>query len=212
MYVCVVDEELIRASGRVSNEVRTARARDRLVDATLGALIDVGFIATTQVEICARAGLTRGALNYHFPSYERLLAVALGVAIDRLLDFPPTPPVEGPVERWVYQAASCIERPEFKAVLELWLAARNDPELGEALSETIAQVAELFDPSMVLQEHGDSADATAVYRTIAEAFIGLGLGRAVGGGALPHEPAVLGVLLDLARDLDQRIATPKSTQ
>lgn len=197
---------------RTTNHARSARTRAALTDATVASLIEVGYAGTTGVDVAQRAGVTRGALQYHFPEYEQLLAAALGTAYDRLLDPPPPPAGLGPFEGWVHQAHASVSSPEFKAVLELWLAVQNDEALGGRLGEAMAQGASLFDPKSTLAEIDIelTAKAEAIYRTIFEALVGLGVGRLTNGGApLGHERSVFGVLCDLARDLDQR--TPSSS-
>lgn len=50
-------------------------ARDKLLDASLSLIREQGFAATTVDELCARAGVTKGAFFHHFESKD-----ALGVA------------------------------------------------------------------------------------------------------------------------------------
>jgi TetR/AcrR family transcriptional repressor of nem operon len=54
---------------------RPATARDRLLDAALGVIRAKGFSATSVDDLCAAAGVTKGAFFHHFESKE-----ALGVA------------------------------------------------------------------------------------------------------------------------------------
>jgi TetR/AcrR family transcriptional repressor of nem operon len=54
---------------------RPAPARDRLLDAALGVIRAKGFSATSVDDLCAAAGVTKGAFFHHFESKE-----ALGVA------------------------------------------------------------------------------------------------------------------------------------
>ncbi len=192
-----------------ANEVRSVRTQAQLVESALESLIELGFARTTGVEVCRRASLTRGALTYHFADFGDLLAAALATAYERLLDVPAWPEQVGPVEGWVYQAHRCAALPEFKAILELWLASRNDPDLGARLSDAIALGAPLFDPVLMLADRPVEVteEVDAVFRTITETFIGLGVGRSVSGGhALGHEQAVVDVLIGMARDLDRRLA------
>jgi len=190
--------------GGESSSAQLESARDRLVHSALEALTEVGFSRTTGVEVCRRAELTRGALNHYFPDYGQLLAAALGVAYDRILSTPSQNSDAGPMERWVLQAVASVRQPEFKAIIELWLASKNDPELGQTLSEAIGLGAPMFDPAtaLVASEIDIEADAHAVFQTIKEACIGLGVGRATGNAALKHEDAVVGVLVELARSVD----------
>jgi len=55
--------------------VVTASAKDKLLDASLSLIRERGFAATTVDELCARAGVTKGAFFHHFDSKD-----ALGVA------------------------------------------------------------------------------------------------------------------------------------
>ncbi len=182
-------------------------ARARLVEAALSSLIDLGFSNTTGVEVCRRAGLTRGALNYHFPDYGQLLAAALGTAYDRILEFEPPVTASGPIEQWLHRGIAGVIRPEFKAIIELWLASKNDPELGRTLTNAIALGAPMFDPAAALGDVDTDGQTHAVFQTIKEACIGLGVGRATGSAALGHEQVVFGVLLDMARAADNRATT-----
>lgn len=185
---------------------RTLTAKDRLVEAALASLIEVGFTRTTGVEVCRRAGVTRGALNHHFPDYGQLLAAALGTAYEHILVIEPPDPSVGPLEQWTHRGLASVRRPEFKAIIELWLASKNDPELGQTLTEAIALGAPMFDPAMALGRADVDDESAAAFNTIKEACIGLGVGRAVSSGPLGHEKSVTSVLLDLARRTDQQAA------
>lgn len=188
---------------RMNSEVS---ARNRLVEAALASLIEVGFTRTTGVEVCRRAGLTRGALNHHFPDYGQLLAAALGTAYDHILAIESPDSNAGPLEQWTHRGVDAVTRPEFKAILELWLASKNDPELGQTLTDAIGLGAPMFDPAGALGRADVDDESAAAFDTIKEACIGLGVGRAVGSGPLGHEASVTQVLLDLARRTDERMS------
>ena len=210
MYSSVVTEP-----SSVPNEVRSAATRSALVDAALDALVEVGHARTTGVEVCRRAGVTRGALQHHFPAFGELLASALGAAYDRLLAPARLSPDLGPLERWVHQATARVAAPEFKAIIELWLGSQNDPDLGEVLAEAMAEGSLLFHPSMILSNDELRGDVHTerIYRTITEALIGLGLGIATSGGhPLGHHDAVVATLLDLARSTDQDNHTTRTAE
>lgn len=202
---------LARASSGNRNDARSIATRLRLIDNTIAALIELGFAKTTGVEVCRRSGLTRGALNHHFPDFADLLVETLETLYARLLDVA----IEahcGPLERLVLASYERVAQPEFKAVIELWLASRNDPEFGARLVDAIQHSAALFSPAMVLSgadgagldSAGINQEGEAVYHTITEALIGIGLGRAVGHGhGMAHEELVLGRLTAMAREYDQ---------
>ena len=186
------------------NDARSRATRLKLLNATVDALIDVGFSRTTGVEVCRRAQLTRGALNHHFPDFADLLIATLEHVYQRLLEG--TTEVEpGSMERVVVELYERVTRPEFRAVIELWMAAKNETSLRPYLGLAISEGAALFTPDRLMDHFGpvDPAAFEATYRTIFEAMIGIGLGRAVGNGEpLAHEPMVLATLKDLGRAFD----------
>ncbi|WP_208294131.1 TetR/AcrR family transcriptional regulator [Ilumatobacter fluminis] len=182
---------------------RTNATRAALVDATLDLLAERGWAATTSVAACERAGLTRGALVHHFGDLPTLLADALEAHYARLSaeiadEAAPTSLADLVETTW-----TVIERGRFKIVIEAWLAAANDPELGRAIGPVVTRFAKLVDPA----ERRDLApdDATrALYLTAREAMLGLALGRATAQGPLPHERIVVDQLIELARIHDER--------
>lgn len=62
---------------RLTQEEKTAETRRRLLDAAVGCLVERGYANTTTSEIAERAGLSRGAQLYHFPTKEELLTSAV---------------------------------------------------------------------------------------------------------------------------------------
>lgn len=174
--------------------------RRKLIDAAVESLIERGYAATTGVEVCRRAELTRGALNHHYPDLTDLLADALEAAYADLLPSDRERPES--LEAWVRAAHGNLAKPTFKAVLELWMASQNSPEIGAAMTQHVLSLAWLFAPDAVLRDLAPDADPalrTTLYRTVAEALIGLAVGRASQGGApLAHEQQVIDFLAQLA--------------
>lgn len=189
---------------RRRQEDRSAAMRLQLIEATTASLIELGYARTTTVEICRRAGVTRGALLHHFDSLADLFAATLSHIYDRLLAS------SGLSRQETVSGEDLIDglwrhfaRPEYKAVIELWLAARNEPELAPALQPAILSIRDLADPRAnprLAQVLGASDEAVSLYRLILEAMIGMALGRAVtpGGAALGHEERVVRLLSRLA--------------
>lgn len=174
--------------------------RAQLIEATVSSLIDVGYARTTTVEVCRRAGVTRGALLHHFDSLADLFVATLAHLYDQLLAAGTTDeaaPVRG--AEMVQGLWRHFSRPEYKAVIELWLAARNEPELDAVLRPMILRIRDLATPqrnTALLQRLGRSEDAISLYRLALEAMIGMALGRAVtpGGAAMGHEDRVVALL------------------
>jgi len=56
--------------------------RQRLIEAALAAIADVGYAATSVSEITRRAGLSRGMIHLHFKGKDALIAEAARIASD----------------------------------------------------------------------------------------------------------------------------------
>ena len=119
---------------RRTQEERSAGTRALLLDATVASLVEVGYAATTTTEVCARAGLSRGAQLHHFPTRADLVVHAVGhlakrradeVRRDlRLADDAPDRLARALDAIW-----SSFSGPLFYAALELWVASRSDATL-----------------------------------------------------------------------------------
>lgn len=113
---------------------RSAEMRERLLDATIGCLVDYGYAATTTARIVAQAGVTRGAQLHHFRSKEDLVVAAIAhlaqqrarAAIGELRD---TWSGSDPVSAVLDFLWESHQGPMFVATIELWVAARTDPVL-----------------------------------------------------------------------------------
>lgn len=192
------------------NATRSSATKARLVNSTIESLIEIGFTKTTGVEVCRRAQLTRGALNHHFPDFSGLLVETLQSIYLQLLEIK-LPLDVGLMEHILLEGHARIIRPEFKAVIELWLASKNDKQFGLRLVQAMELGSEMFSPQMVLKHKNQgvgSKEFEMVYRTISEALIGIGLGRAIGEGEpLAYESMVLHVLQGMAQTYDHQQLT-----
>ncbi|HLY78874.1 MAG TPA: hypothetical protein VKQ70_05840, partial [Caulobacteraceae bacterium] len=140
------------------------------------------------------------ALLHHFDSLAALFAATLAHLYESFLagaEARQDAPVSG--EALVQGLWRHFSRPEYKAVIELWLASRNEPALGAVLQPTIVRIRDLANPQLnprLLDRLGRSDDAVSFYRLALEAMIGMALGRAVtpGNAAMGHEDRVVGLL------------------
>lgn len=117
---------------------RTAATRAALLEATVDCLVTQGFDRTTTTEVAHRAGVSPGALLHHFPAKADLLCAAVGHLFEvRQAEFRKAMANLGPgadrVEAGVDLLWSMFSGPAFVAWLELWIAARCDPMLAEAV-------------------------------------------------------------------------------
>ncbi len=188
---------------------RSKEMRRKLIDATIQSLIEKGYARTTAVEVCARANVTRGALFHHFESLPALIAAALSDTYDRLLLNARPDDADTSIEQWVIWGWSRVSQREFKAVIEIWLASRNDPDSTADIQPAIERYKEIFTPSkdkQLFRRFGSDKKAGAFYRLAVETMFGLALGRATNprGAALDHEEIVLDQLRAYAREIDKK--------
>jgi AcrR family transcriptional regulator len=125
---------------RRSQAQRSAEMRTRLLDATIDCLVKYGYSGTTTPRIAEMAGVTRGAQVHHFGSREDLLLAAVEhLALKRMSAAVPQ------FGEGVAKAADLIGAvldiawdlhgdEYFIPVVELWVAGRTDPALGEQVA------------------------------------------------------------------------------
>lgn len=192
-----------RAAGQAA---RSAAMRARLITATKQSLMDIGYGRTTAVEVCARAGVTRGALFHHFAGLPDLFAATLDEVCTAIAQ--PSGEVRSDprhaLSDYIDLIWSRFGNPDFKIVIEVWLAARNDAELRKELQPVIERFKQLASPEVnirLAELVGSSAEDIAFYRLILESMIGMALGRAVtpGGKPMGHEETVVALLKDMTR-------------
>lgn len=121
-----------------SQQERSAHTREAVLDATIRCLIDLGYAATTTSTIQQQAGCSRGALTHQFPSKQGLLIAAVQHLADvRALDLAAAvAALPAGADRTTSAIASMwatFKGDLFYAGLELWTAARTDPELHRSL-------------------------------------------------------------------------------
>jgi AcrR family transcriptional regulator len=117
---------------------RTAATRRALLEATVECLVSRGFSGTTTAEVAHRARVSPGALLHHFPAKGDLLCAAVAHLLEvRRAEFRKgmanlAPGVDR-ADAGLDLLWSMFSGPAFIAWLELWVAARTDPALAEAV-------------------------------------------------------------------------------
>lgn len=137
--------------------------RHRILESAIELLAEDGYAGTSTRLVAARAGVSQGALQHHFPSKSGLFVSAMTTLAQRLSDefVAAIPSIPDPVERF----AAILDRlltvftgPAFAAGLELRLAARAEPELRLALDGLdleLDQIIEAGAVSMIPEFAGD---------------------------------------------------------
>lgn len=135
---------------------RSAATRARLLEATIASLIEVGYAHTTTTAIADRAGVSRGAQMHHFPSKAELVAAAVEYLAERRSEqlreeAARLPSGRDRVGRALDLLWESHKGPLFQAALELWVAARTDPELRQRLTPVETKLATtIYELSVVL--------------------------------------------------------------
>ena len=129
---------------RRTQRERSAAMRERLLDAAIDCLYELGYSGTTTIEVAARAGVSRGAQLHHFPTKEHLVTLAVRHVLAKRLEEFRTAFSALPEGADKHSAAVTIlwemmSSRTFYAWLELVVAARTDPALKEAVLEIAGQ-------------------------------------------------------------------------
>lgn len=124
-------------------EAKRLKAQDAILRAAITCLVERGYPETTIARVAERAGVSKGALQHHFPTKEELItAVAdrlLQRSIDRFLPSEPTRPGghSGVATDLMAIWTSLIDTDAYRALLEILVAARTDGGLQARISPTL---------------------------------------------------------------------------
>ena len=132
-----------QAPARRTQQQRRATTQAALLEATVASLVELGYAATTTLEVERRAGVSRGARIHHFPTKALLLASAVDHLYEHLGDHYEQAfggGAEGAsdaqrLHNGLRVMWDVYKEPRYLAVLELNMAARTDDELRARLVE-----------------------------------------------------------------------------
>ncbi|WP_326796541.1 TetR/AcrR family transcriptional regulator [Streptomyces sp. NBC_01808] len=152
--------------GRGPQQDRSRATRQRLLEAAVACLAELGWGGSTVSVVAERAGVSRGAAQHHFPTREDLFTAAVEhVAAERsaaLRALPPaagaadpvradgadpvraaaadTPPADAATAAVVRGVVDLYTGPLFRAALQLWVAAANEEQLRPRVAALEARV------------------------------------------------------------------------
>jgi AcrR family transcriptional regulator len=118
---------------------RSADTRFKLIEAAIVCLHRTGYSATTVSTVAAEAGVSRGAMTHQFPAKTDLMLAVVQHVFEQDSSFyaetiatmePKAFLIGLPEMMW-----GVISRPAGIAVIEIMLASRSEPGLGERLRE-----------------------------------------------------------------------------
>ena len=123
---------------------RTAATVAKLIQATIDAIVELGYAGATTREICERAGVSQGGLFRHFPTRRDLIVATLTqLCEERLADFElqlePDRGGESPqrIAEQIRVARTFVRDPRNMVFLEVVMASRTEPDLRAGIAPII---------------------------------------------------------------------------
>lgn len=124
-------------------QARGEATRRRILEATLACIAEEGYAQTSTVHVCRRSGAARGSLLHQFPTRAELMAAAVAHLFETLtaeyieafsaLQAQATDDVVQRLTLAGELLLTSYAEPRLAAVLDIYAAARTDPELMVAL-------------------------------------------------------------------------------
>jgi AcrR family transcriptional regulator len=194
-------------------QARSIATRAAILVATVDSLAELGYAATTTLEVARRAEISRGALQHHFASRDELLAAALEELLRRrVAEFRrevATWDLGGRVDpaRLIDLLWTSFNGSTFVAWTEVWIAARTDRELRARLQaverrfteETVTIFADLVGDDRFV----DARSLGLVRDVIFATLTGVAFQR-----MLPRDQRPPSEYLDVLKDMVARVLSP----
>ena len=173
-----------------SRDDRSPEMRQRLIDAAMEAILEVGYARTSIGEVVKRAGVTKGAFVYVFKNKLELIRATVDYLFEAGrnktvgLDFSAPETVED-VEESLQLTADVLLDKIGMAIFEVWMASRTDSELRETF--TLIEAKNSFLRKRVLekalgQELFESTDLLMLSEGAVMLLRGLSLQEVLDGG------------------------------
>ena len=125
---------LERSPPRRSHAERTAETRQRVIDAVVESLSEIGFQRTTAAEISRRAGVTWGAVQHHFGDKDGILMAVLKKSFESFADALGTPgrreeTLEARVALFVRRGWQHFRSSHYRSTLEILMNLPQETEI-----------------------------------------------------------------------------------
>jgi AcrR family transcriptional regulator len=192
---------------RRTQSERRETARQRLCQAAIESLAELGYAGASTSDIAKRAGLSQGGLFAHYPSKSALFAAAAdAMYADMRAEYRRSLRAADPTQDGAAAGIRILwdlyRRPEMKASLELSMAARTDaglrralqPVFARATAENQALAAELLPGTRLARPGVLNAVIWAIQGAAMDTFVTL-------------DVAEVGEFLDILRELVQPAGT-----
>jgi AcrR family transcriptional regulator len=116
---------------------KSLRTRRRILDAAMRLFAERGYHASSNADVAEAAGLTRGAMLYHFPTREDLVEAAIDHIQQRRTEaFEAAAREQGgdATDQAIDAYWELLHQAPFKAFAELEAVARTDPDLARRIA------------------------------------------------------------------------------
>ena len=202
----------VSMTARVPQEERTRAMRQRLLDATVECLVEFGWSGTSTTLVSQRAGVSRGAQLHHFPTKTDLVLAAVehlsearGLELQQAAARLPTG--RRRTRAVLEMLASHFTGTVFTAALELWVAARTDDALREAVGPLEQRIGRETHRNTVelLGVDESQPGARELVQATLDLVRGLGLANTITDDAVRRKR----ILDQWARTLDAQIRRPE---
>ncbi|MFF1694753.1 TetR/AcrR family transcriptional regulator [Streptomyces sp. NPDC058257] len=124
---------------RSPKQDRSRATRQRLLEAAVACLAESGWAGSTVSVVAERAGVSRGAAQHHFPTREDLFTAAVEYVAEQRSTALRALPAQDRASV-VAALVDLYTGTLFRAALHLWVAASNEPQLGDRVTELEARV------------------------------------------------------------------------
>jgi AcrR family transcriptional regulator len=194
---------------REPQQDRSRATRQRLLEAAVDSLAELGYAGSTVSVVAARAGVSRGAAQHHFPTRGDLFAAAVEymteVRMDDIRkqarDLPDGP---GRTEAIVTMVVNVYAGPLFKAALHLWVAASTDESLRRQVVRLEANVGRQAHRGLVGLLGADESKPGV--RETVQGVLDLARGLGLAGLLTDDSSRRHGIVREWARILDTALA------
>ncbi|WP_299030172.1 TetR/AcrR family transcriptional regulator [uncultured Thermanaerothrix sp.] len=166
---------------------RAEETRRRILEAARETFASQGYQATSVAEICQRAGVTKGAFFYHFPTKHTLFLALLEDWLAQLDQYLNSEHYQGnSVAQRLYAMADLLRlgltqgRDYLPMFLEFWLQATRDPVVWQATIEPYRRYRTFF-ANLYLQGVNEGSLRNADPNLAAVATVSLALGLLLQG-------------------------------
>ncbi len=123
---------------------KASATRYRILEAAIDCLVEDGYASTSITTIAARAKVSRGAMQFHFPTKRSAMEAVIGHLLQRRTDIyradlARLQPSDDLIQFALRAYWKQVIRPEFIALQEMTLASRTDEALARLLTRAVGE-------------------------------------------------------------------------